>query len=86
MPELAANSPVAEYVDRVALQAMRKRYCAESTTLGRSDDGHTLFRVMVLQKWLERRVERAAQADEAPFTLTSKGGFDGGEEAIVGCA
>ncbi len=86
MSELAANSPVAEYVDPVALQKMRRRYCAETTTLGRSDDGHTLFRVMVLEKWLQSRAQHPAPADETTFTLTSRGGVDGGEKAIVGCA
>lgn len=85
-PELAANSLVADYVDLAALQKMRRQYCAETTTLGRSDDGHTLFRVMVLQKWLKRRTQDPAAADNVTFKLTSSGGVDGREKAGVGCA
>jgi asparagine synthase (glutamine-hydrolysing) len=48
----SADSPLAAYVDVSAVEEMRRRYCAESTTLARSDDGHALFRIMVLERWL----------------------------------
>jgi asparagine synthase (glutamine-hydrolysing) len=40
------------YVDPQALNDMRRRYCDETFTLGRSGDGHTLFRTLVLETWL----------------------------------
>ena len=49
---LAADSPLAAYVDMRAVEEMRRRYCAERRTLARSDDGHALFRIMVLERWL----------------------------------
>lgn len=48
----AADSPLAAYVDVRAVEEMRRRYCAEGSTLARSEDGHVLFRLMVLERWL----------------------------------
>ena len=61
----APDSPIAEYVDLKALARMRQRYCAETSTLGRSADGHLLFRVMVLEKWLSERTA-TVQGAESP--------------------
>lgn len=52
MGPLPADSPLAAYLDVHAVEEMRRRYCAESSTLARSEDGHVLFRVMVLERWL----------------------------------
>lgn len=51
-PDAGPDSPLAPYVDLRVLGEMRKRYCAERSTLGRSADGHALFRAMVLERWL----------------------------------
>ncbi|HWE42952.1 MAG TPA: lasso peptide isopeptide bond-forming cyclase [Gemmatimonadaceae bacterium] len=50
--ERRSDSPLAEFVNIGALEEMRKRYCAEQSTLGRSADGHVLFRMLVLERWL----------------------------------
>jgi asparagine synthase (glutamine-hydrolysing) len=49
-----ALSALDPYLDLPALNEMRRRYCDETLTLGRSDDGHTLFRTMVLERWLSQ--------------------------------
>jgi asparagine synthase (glutamine-hydrolysing) len=50
--QLSADSPLGAYVDTRAVEEMRRHYCAERSTLGRSEDGHALFRLMVLERWL----------------------------------
>lgn len=58
-PPMTAQSPLAAYVDPEAVGKMRRGYCAEKTTLGRSTDGHTLFRLSVLERWLESKDAQA---------------------------
>jgi asparagine synthase (glutamine-hydrolysing) len=58
--DVADDSPLAAYVDMNGLRQMRARYCAEPTTLGRSAEGHALFRVLVLERWLSRKEQRGA--------------------------
>lgn len=51
-PTPGPDSPLTPYVDLRVLRQMRHRYCAETSTPGRSADGHALFRAMVLERWL----------------------------------
>ena len=69
--KLDASSPLAEYVDVRAVEEMRRRYCAESSTLGRSEDGHALFRIMVLGHWLSGNAERATRSSTRSSTIAS---------------
>lgn len=56
-PELSPDSPLADFVEPGALDELRRDYCAETSTLGRSAEGHMLYRLLVLERWLAR--ERA---------------------------
>lgn len=62
-PPTAAGSPLGTYVDLEALGNMRRDYCAEKSTLGRSADGHTLFRVLVLERWLATKVPASPEIE-----------------------
>jgi asparagine synthase (glutamine-hydrolysing) len=58
----AAGTELEQYVDLRAVGEMRRRYCAASSPMMRSEDGHTLYRLMVLERWLAVR----AAGTEAP--------------------
>lgn len=62
--DTGSQSVLSPYVDPTALAALRRRYCAATTTLGRSADGHTLYRVLVLQRWLARNENLSGDASQ----------------------
>ena len=71
MGDVAADSSLAAYVDVRAVSEMRRRYCAESTTLAGSEDGHALFRLMVLERWLSRYSGQTGREHVPPSSLAS---------------
>jgi asparagine synthase (glutamine-hydrolysing) len=56
--DVSADSPLAGFINLEALQAIRRQYRDETSTLGRSAEGHTIFRIDVLERWLSRRASR----------------------------
>jgi asparagine synthase (glutamine-hydrolysing) len=69
--DVASDSPLGAYIDLAALRRVRERYCGEKETLARSADGHTLFRTMVLDRWLSKTATKptfdaAAERSSSP--------------------
>ena len=64
LPDPSVDSPLAAYINLDALRSVRARYCAAPTTLARSAEGHALYRVMVLERWLtlNRAADTTAQS------------------------
>jgi asparagine synthase (glutamine-hydrolysing) len=63
----AGRAPAATldgYVDPRSLEMKRQRYCAAAAPMARSEDGHALYRSMVLERWLAVRGKRPAAAPE----------------------
>ncbi|HEX2779600.1 MAG TPA: asparagine synthase-related protein, partial [Gemmatimonadaceae bacterium] len=60
---LAALEP---YVDIDALRDLADGYARAERTLARAEDGHTLFRAVVLSRWLARRDSNAPAGPRAP--------------------
>jgi hypothetical protein len=69
-PDPGPDSPLAPYVDLQVLRQMRQRYCAESSTLARSADGHALFRAMVLERWLSANNGQSSAGTAASSSAT----------------
>ena len=65
---VGSESPLAPYVNLQALRDMQKRYGGATATLGQSEEGHTLFRLMVLQRWL---LQQASGTDHANYRSAS---------------